>query len=543
MLKGGFYMFMRIKTSFKLGAAGVTVIMVLILSIVLFTNKYFSNTFDELLSNDVSLLETVHELHSSGLQSEQALRNILLNPTDATAQKNFSKANQGFQDVMTRLEKFPDADTAKLRNALKEQHAALASHKTEVLKLSNEGQKDAALVLLNTKETPAWRQVKKTITEEIERQQKALVIHKKQTLGSVRQVMLVMSVFLACVTLGFLALFYLSSRMILVPLNAMTEMADDLAHGEGDLTKRLNISGKDEIGDAARHIDSFIEKVQQSIITAKQTASESSVACQELFSISSNLSDTVQQQCLIIEESDALTQEVAKNLDLTEEMAINTTETIAATRELMIKFVKDLDQAGAIIIGEADNQRELAGRMKQLAENAGKIREVLEIISDIADQTNLLALNASIEAARAGEMGRGFAVVADEVRQLAAKTQSSLSQINQSVNTVVSGVETLYGESETSSKRMLDISGSTRSLIATAGDSGERLAGAVTISSDLVIKSTHIATRTKQLMEQMVKMMAVAEQNRSVASEVETVSSGLASKAKGLHANLDRFRC
>jgi methyl-accepting chemotaxis protein len=108
---------------------------------------------------------------------------------------------------------------------------------------------------------------------------------------------------------------------------------------------------------------------------------------------------------------------------------------------------------------------------------------------------------------------------------------------------VVNGVEELYGESERSSNRMISISESTRGLISSADESGQRLAGAVRISSDLVKKSTFIATRTKQLMEQMQVMSEVAEQNLSVAAEVEDVSSAMAEKSENLRENLGRFRC
>ena len=90
---------------------------------------------------------------------------------------------------------------------------------------------------------------------------------------------------------------------------------------------------------------------------------------------------------------------------------------------------------------------------------------------------------------------------------------------------------------------MLEISESTRTLIATAGDSGERLGGAVGISSELVKKSTFIATRTKQLMEQMSRMSQVSGQNRTVANEVEEVSSAMAVKSETLRDNLGRFKC
>jgi len=111
------------------------------------------------------------------------------------------------------------------------------------------------------------------------------------------------------------------------------------------------------------------------------------------------------------------------------------------------------------------------------------------------------------------------------------------------VTSVVNGVEELYAESEQSSHRMLGISESTRGLVVAADESGNRLSGAVKISSDLVKKSTFIATRTKQLMEQMEKMTRIADQNRSVAIEVEEVSSSMARKSENLRDTLGRFRC
>ncbi len=123
------------------------------------------------------------------------------------------------------------------------------------------------------------------------------------------------------------------------------------------------------------------------------------------------------------------------------------------------------------------------------------------------------------------------------------KTQGSLSQINQSVTGVVKGVEELYAVSAESSSRMVGIAESTRGLIATAGDSGSRLSGAVSISSELVKKSTFIATKTKQLMKQFESMNQVSEQNRSVSREVEEVSTALAVKSETLRSNLGRFKC
>jgi methyl-accepting chemotaxis protein len=534
---------MKIKSLFMSGAFAVAVIMALIIAVFAYMTLSVRSKFNEMVYRDVVVFDNLHVMLSQGLQGEQALRNIIMDPKDDKAKANFDKAARDFEQAFEATVKATTVKGKLPLDSIETSWKALQPVRNEVRTIGESGDLQGAIAHLNSKETPLWRALKADLEKTVKIKGKGFDEKNKQFASWLQYLMYGLGAFLVCVAGGMLLLFKVANDRVLKPLQSMVEVASDLAYGEGDLTARLNLKRADEIGEAAGFIDSFIGKVQQSVTTAKETATETAVASQELSHIASNLSSTVQEQAAIVGESENLALEVGQNLDLTEEMAINTTETIEATQKVMVQFAGNLNSAGNIIIGEADKQRLLAGRMQELAANAGKIREVLEIISDIADQTNLLALNASIEAARAGEMGRGFAVVADEVRQLAAKTQSSLSQINQSVTTVVSGVENLYGETEESSRRMVGIAESTRGLIATAGDSGERLSGAVAISSDLVKKSTFIATRTKQLMEQMKRMSQVSEQNSSVAHEVEEVSAAMAQKSEVLRDNLGRFKC
>jgi len=310
----------------------------------------------------------------------------------------------------------------------------------------------------------------------------------------------------------------------------------------GNLQVGIEHEGQDEIGTLSSCINQLIQKFRGVISDDKMAADDVACGSQELSHIAANLSQMVIEASNLIVECDRLAHDVANNLDATEEMAISTTETVEATRGVLGNFVDNLNQTGQVIINESLKQEELSSQTQELSAKAGDIRSVLGIISDIADQTNLLALNASIEAARAGESGRGFAVVADEVRQLAAKTQSSLAQINASVQAVVSGVEQVCSANQESAGRMRDISGSTRVLIDSIGDSSQRLKGAVSISSDLTKRCTYIATRTKQMMELMQKITVLTEQNRHVAGEVGGVSATLAQKSEGLRASLSHFR-
>ena len=365
-------------------------------------------------------------------------------------------------------------------------------------------------------------------------------------IDDLRDQMFMIKIILLCGDLAFAALIMtvavLISRQMTVPIKQMVQMADDLAHGEGDLTKRLGLTHKDEVGEAAALIDQFIAKVQNSMCQSVGSSNETAVASQELSHIVANLSDNVRRQSDMIEESNRLIRDVASNLDVTEDMAVTTTETIQSTRATLSLFVEDLTRAGSVIVSESETQAVMSSQTQELAVKAADIRIVLEIISDIADQTNLLALNASIEAARAGEAGRGFAVVADEVRALAAKTQSSLAQINAGVQSVVKGVEVVCGANEKSAARMREIAAETRRLIETVGATDERLKGATDISSNLVNKSTYIATRTKQLIEFLQQIIVLSEQNNSVAGEVGGVAAGLAEKSEGLRVVLSKFK-
>jgi len=331
-----------------------------------------------------------------------------------------------------------------------------------------------------------------------------------------------------------------AARKISGPIGKLVVQASQVA--AGDMTSQVEHYSKDETGQLCGAFNAMVANVRQSLAQSVESSNETAVASQELSHIVVNLSKTVSRQSSLIDESNRLAQDVAGNLDVTEEMAISTTETIETTRTTLSHFIDELNQAGGIIIGESDTQAAMITQNQALAGKAADIRVVLEIISDIADQTNLLALNASIEAARAGEAGRGFAVVADEVRALAAKTQSSLTQINSGVQAVVQGVEQVCGANEKSATRMRDIAEETRRLIVNVKETDQRLKGAVDISSDLASKSTYIATRTKQLIELMQQIIIQTEQSATVAGEVGGVASSLAQKSETLRVMLAKFR-
>jgi len=234
--------------------------------------------------------------------------------------------------------------------------------------------------------------------------------------------------------------FVLLNFALVKPLKELEDRAKDLAHGDGDLTQRLQINGNNEIAKVAQYINSFIEKVQNTVIQAKSTSNENASVAEELSRTSLHIGQKAEEESVIVNEVSVqgrelqiILQNSINNAKHTEDELDNAERALEHTNKIIIELSENIN-----IRSQAE--AELADKLQSLSADAGDVKNVLEVIGDIADQTNLLALNAAIEAARAGEHGRGFAVVADEVRKLAERTQKSLSEINATINVIVQSI-------------------------------------------------------------------------------------------------------
>lgn len=227
-----------------------------------------------------------------------------------------------------------------------------------------------------------------------------------------------------------------SVRSILIPIKALSDVAEDLAQGDGDLTKRLDASRSDEIGTAAGWINKFIEKSQNTIRTLSNVSSETNVAVSQLADIADRAYSGMNQQ---LQDSEQLSTAMHQVLASAQEISQN-----SASTSNQITTVQQNSSAGIVtinaavsgitdLVSEMDKAQEV---IKQLGDESNNIGSVLDVIKGISEQTNLLALNAAIEAARAGEQGRGFAVVADEVRTLAGRTQQATEEIQSMITSL-----------------------------------------------------------------------------------------------------------
>ena len=233
----------------------------------------------------------------------------------------------------------------------------------------------------------------------------------------------------------------LISNSILHPVNLVTEMMKNISHGEGDLTQKLDESGRDEISHLANYFNAYTEKMRHSIERVSLSASEVeklSNSVDETGKVNLNhiehQNDNSRQVATAVEQMSMQIREVSENAEAAEHAANDALKNSSNGKQVVAQTIQAIETLSG-------NIQEVSEVTSILAEESNNIGSVLDVIRGISEQTNLLALNAAIEAARAGEQGRGFAVVADEVRTLASRTGQSTDEIQAMIEKLQKGAQ------------------------------------------------------------------------------------------------------
>lgn len=266
-------------------------------------------------------------------------------------------------------------------------------------------------------------------------------VPEAEIFGEARRTLWTISLIGACIALFFLGLVVLLARGLVKPIRQVTTALVEIGGGGGDLTRRLDESRADELGDLARGFNRFIGSLRSMIGDVLNTSQQLRTAVGQVAEVVDNTATRAGRQnemtdmvATAVHEMGLTVQEIARN-------ASNAAQASKGARDEAMQARKVVGDSIAHIEKMSGEIGHAAESVTELAEQVASIDKVLAVIRSISEQTNLLALNAAIEAARAGEMGRGFAVVADEVRTLASRTQASTDEIQQMIQGLKSGAE------------------------------------------------------------------------------------------------------
>ncbi|MBF0644717.1 HAMP domain-containing protein [Desulfuromonas acetoxidans] len=346
---------------------------------------------------------------------------------------------------------------------------------------------------------------------------------------------------------AMLVMAYFTTRSIVNPLKEVNRMLNNL--GKGDLSHRLHMVRKDEMGEMAKTLDAFADNLQDEVVTAFNKIADgdltfvaSGLIKDPLSRANRSLTDVMSQIQSAGEQIDSASSQVS---DSSQTLSQGATQTAASLEEISSSMSEmasqtktNADNANTAnqLASEANKAAQNGGHqmaamvaaMEEISESGQNISKIIKTIDEIAFQTNLLALNAAVEAARAGQHGKGFAVVAEEVRNLAARSAKAASETAELIEGSVTKTENGTQIAQQTSKALEDIVGSITKV--------------TDLVAEIAAASNEQAQGIAQVNQGLGQIDEGVQQNTATAEESAAASEELSSQAAYLQHMLSRFK-
>ena len=324
------------------------------------------------------------------------------------------------------------------------------------------------------------------------------------------------------------AIFWFLTQRMLSPVFSMVSRLEDIAQGEADLTKRLEVETDDELGEMAQWFNTFADRLQETFQAVGSQAIQVDDQCQKVEALGGELQDNIRQTSDRSQQVSDGGNEVSANVE-------KASHGVSEMESSISEISQNIHEVSAVARTAVDEANKTTSTVAELEESSGKIDNVLKVISTIAEQTNLLALNATIEAARAGEAGKGFAVVANEVKDLAKETAKATDDVRKLVESIAA-----------SSHAAVDAIGNIGNIIRRIDDHQAAIAAAIEQQSATATSVSHTISRAKDVTttihESIRDVAANALENSEHSQHLRDSASEMATAASSMKAVISKFR-
>ncbi len=346
----------------------------------------------------------------------------------------------------------------------------------------------------------------------------------------------------AVVIITLILVIMLIVHTIVKPIRNVVDRLNDIASGEGDLTQRVDVSRKDELGLLGVAFNTFISKIQGIIRDVSNVANDVAAAATEMAATSNEMAQGMDEQSRRATEVASAVEEMSSTVAQVAQMSSGAADTAS-------KAGTQAQQGGDIVAQTVDGinaistvVNESASAIFELGKRGEQIGQIINVINDIADQTNLLALNAAIEAARAGEHGRGFAVVADEVRKLAERTTTATKEVAQSIEAIQTETDTAVNRMNEGTQRveegvhLAEKAGMSLKDIVEGSEKVAQLIQSIAAASDEQSSTSHLISQNVD------SINAVTRQSAEGAKQAAMAADELSRKSEHLQSLVGQFK-